>query len=33
MDKPVAAAAKRLNATPAQVLLLWARSKGVAIVT
>ena len=33
MDKPVEAAAKRINATPAQVLLLWIRSKGVAVVT
>jgi diketogulonate reductase-like aldo/keto reductase len=33
VDKPVADAAKRLNATPAQVLLLWARAKGAAIVT
>ena len=33
VDAPVAAAAKRLNATPTQVLLLWVRSKGVAIVT
>ncbi|EJF63223.1 Aldo/keto reductase [Dichomitus squalens LYAD-421 SS1] len=33
VDAPVAAAAKRLNATPTQVLLLWVRSKGVSIVT
>ncbi|RDX49998.1 Aldo/keto reductase [Lentinus brumalis] len=33
VDKPVEAAAKRLNASPAQVLLLWVRSKGVAVVT
>ncbi|KAI0354864.1 Aldo/keto reductase [Trametes cingulata] len=33
VDKPVQAAAKRLNATPTQVLLSWVRSKGVAIVT
>ncbi|KAI0763567.1 Aldo/keto reductase [Trametes elegans] len=33
VDKPVKAAAKRLNATPVQVLLAWVRSKGVAIVT
>ncbi|KAI8994197.1 Aldo/keto reductase [Trametes punicea] len=33
VDKPVNAAAKRLNATPVQVLLSWVRSKGVAIVT
>jgi diketogulonate reductase-like aldo/keto reductase len=32
-DAPIAAAAKRLGATPAQVIFLWARSKGVAIVT
>ncbi|OBZ71214.1 hypothetical protein A0H81_08701 [Grifola frondosa] len=30
--KAVLAAARRLNATPAQVLLSWARSKGVAIL-
>jgi diketogulonate reductase-like aldo/keto reductase len=33
VDKPVADAAKRLGATPAQVLLAWARAKGAAIVT
>ena len=33
VDKPVQAAAKRLGATPTQVLLLWVRSKGVSIVT
>ncbi|KAI0770185.1 Aldo/keto reductase [Fomes fomentarius] len=33
VDKPVYAAAQRLNATPTQVLLSWVRSKGVAIVT
>lgn len=33
VDAPVNAAAKRLNATPAQVILSWVRSKGVAIVT
>ncbi|KAF9779625.1 NADP-dependent oxidoreductase domain-containing protein [Thelephora terrestris] len=33
VDKPVLAAAKRLGATPAQVILAWVRSKGVAIVT
>jgi len=33
VDEPVLAAAKRLGATPAQVILAWARSKGVAIVT
>ncbi|KAI0712038.1 Aldo/keto reductase [Earliella scabrosa] len=33
VDKPVQAAAKRLNATPTQVILSWVRSKGVAIVT
>ncbi|KAI0333689.1 Aldo/keto reductase [Cubamyces sp. BRFM 1775] len=33
VDEPVNAAAKRLNATPVQVLLSWVRSKGVAIVT
>jgi len=33
VDKPVAAAAKRLGATPTQVILAWVRSKGVVIVT
>jgi len=33
VDKPVLAAAKRLGATPTQVILAWVRSKGVAIVT
>ncbi|KAI0670886.1 Aldo/keto reductase [Trametes maxima] len=33
VDAPVNAAAKRLNATPTQILLSWVRSKGVAIVT
>jgi len=33
VDKPVLAAAKRLGATPAQVILAWVRSKGIAIVT
>ena len=33
VDKPVALAAKRLGATPTQVLLSWVRAKGVAIVT
>ncbi|KAJ3476647.1 hypothetical protein NLI96_g11019 [Meripilus lineatus] len=33
VDKPVSAAAKRLNATPTQVLLAWVRSKGAVIVT
>ncbi|KAF8508534.1 Aldo/keto reductase [Gautieria morchelliformis] len=33
VDKPIQRAAKRLNATPAQVILSWVRSKGVVIVT
>ncbi|KAI0345958.1 Aldo/keto reductase [Trametopsis cervina] len=33
VDKPVNAAAKRLGATPTQVILSWVRSKGVVIVT
>ncbi|KIP10201.1 hypothetical protein PHLGIDRAFT_101545 [Phlebiopsis gigantea 11061_1 CR5-6] len=33
VDKPVNAAAKRLGATPTQVILAWVRSKGVVIVT
>ncbi|KAF9645791.1 Aldo/keto reductase [Thelephora ganbajun] len=33
VDESVLAAAKRLGATPAQVILAWVRSKGVAIVT
>ncbi|THH30049.1 hypothetical protein EUX98_g4138 [Antrodiella citrinella] len=33
VDKPVAEAAKRLGATPTQVILAWVRSKGVVIVT
>ncbi|TFK88720.1 Aldo/keto reductase [Polyporus arcularius HHB13444] len=33
VDEPVQAAAKRLNASPTQVILAWVRSKGVAIVT
>ncbi|KAL0961394.1 hypothetical protein HGRIS_006345 [Hohenbuehelia grisea] len=33
VDEPVAKAAKRLGATPTQVILLWVRSKGAVIVT
>jgi len=33
VDEPVLAAAKRLGATPAQIILAWVRSKGLAIVT
>jgi len=33
VDEPVNAAAKRLGATPTQVILSWVRSKGVVIVT
>lgn len=33
VDKPVAAAAKRLGATPTQVILLWVKAKGAVIVT
>ncbi|KAJ3523348.1 hypothetical protein NM688_g8745 [Phlebia brevispora] len=33
VDKPVNAAAKRLEITPTQVILSWVRSKGVVIVT
>ncbi|KIY46754.1 Aldo/keto reductase [Fistulina hepatica ATCC 64428] len=33
VDAPVAAAATRLGISPAQVLLAWARSKGIVIVT
>ncbi|KAJ7274217.1 NADP-dependent oxidoreductase domain-containing protein [Mycena rebaudengoi] len=33
VDAPVAAAAARLGITPTQVILLWARAKGVAVVT
>ncbi|TCD70171.1 hypothetical protein EIP91_004641 [Steccherinum ochraceum] len=33
VDKPVAAAAKRLGSTPTQVILAWVRSKGAVIVT
>lgn len=33
MDEPVRKAAKRLNATPVQVLLAWVRSKGAVVVT
>jgi diketogulonate reductase-like aldo/keto reductase len=33
VDVPVRAAAARIGGTPAQVLLLWARAKGVVIVT
>ena len=33
VDKPVAAAAKRLGATPAQVIMSWVHSKGVVVVT
>ncbi|KDQ62686.1 hypothetical protein JAAARDRAFT_468440 [Jaapia argillacea MUCL 33604] len=33
VDKPVAAAAKRLGATPGQVIFKWVESKGVVIVT
>lgn len=33
VDKPIQVAAERLGATPAQVIFLWVRSKGVTIVT
>ncbi|OCH92655.1 Aldo/keto reductase [Obba rivulosa] len=33
VDKPVKAAAKRLGATPTQVILAWVKSKGAVIVT
>ena len=33
VDEPVQAAAKRLGASPTQVLLSWVKSKGVVIVT
>ena len=33
VDAPVNAIAKRLNAKPEQVLLAWAKSKGVVVVT
>ncbi|KAH8104657.1 Aldo/keto reductase [Cristinia sonorae] len=33
VDKPIAAAAKRLGATPAQVIMAWVRSKGIVVVT
>lgn len=33
VDEPVRKAAKRLNATPVQVLLAWVRSKGAVVVT
>ncbi|KAG8894378.1 hypothetical protein FRB99_001315, partial [Tulasnella sp. 403] len=33
VDEPVRKAAERLNATPGQILLAWARTKGVVIVT
>lgn len=33
VDEPVAKAAKRLGATPAQVLMLWTKAKGAVIVT
>ncbi|KAG6859904.1 hypothetical protein C0995_002220 [Termitomyces sp. Mi166 len=33
VDTPVNAAAKRLGVDPAQVLLLWAKAKGIGIVT
>jgi diketogulonate reductase-like aldo/keto reductase len=33
VDAPINAAAKRLGATPTQVIMSWVRSKGVAIVT
>lgn len=33
VDEPVAAAAKRLGATPTQVILAWVHSKGAVIVT
>lgn len=33
VDEPVQRAAKRLNASPTQIIFLWVRSKGVAIVT
>lgn len=33
VDEPVQAAAKRLNASPTQVILSWVKSKGVVIVT
>lgn len=33
VDKVIAKAAKRLNATPAQVIFLWVKAKGAVIVT
>ncbi|KAL6302004.1 Aldo/keto reductase [Sparassis latifolia] len=33
VDKPVAAAAKRLGVTPTQVILAWVKAKGLTIVT
>ena len=33
VDAAVAQIAKRIHATPAQVLMLWVRAKGVAVVT
>lgn len=33
MDKPLKEIASRLNAEPEQVLLAWAKSKGVVVVT
>jgi len=33
VDAPITSAANRLGATPVQVLLKWAQSKGVAVVT
>ena len=33
VDKPVQAIADRLSAKPEQVLLAWAKSKGVVVVT
>jgi diketogulonate reductase-like aldo/keto reductase len=33
VDTPIAAAAKRLGITPAQVIFKWIRSKGAAVVT
>lgn len=33
VDAPIQLAAKRLNISPTQVIFLWVRSKGVAIVT
>jgi len=33
VDIPIAAAAKRIGATPTQVILSWVRSKGIVVVT